>query len=272
MFRALGKNEPPKSIQIGERHFLLQRVFKHDSWAATALYRCANEQIVCKLNRTQSVLGFPMRWMGVWLAKREANFFRLLAGVPGIPVGFDRVLIDGRIAPNAFAHAFVPGRPLSLVHDADQSYFDQLHALVAAIHQRQMAYVDLNKPENVLVGDDGRPYLFDFQISVRLPNWPGARWLLKLLQQSDQYHLVKHETWRLHRESFEQRMQQNRPWWIRWHRTVGVPLRAARRRLLVALGIRRGRGWATSERAPEHGLCTPENVASENEAYKNRAA
>ncbi len=262
MFRALGPDEPPSRIEVDGKHFELQTIFKHDSWAATALYQGNGTKVVCKFNRVQSCAGIPMRWLGKWLARREATFFRLLEFVPGIPASAKSVMINGRIAPTAFCHEFIPGRPLSLVHDPNEAFFNQLSSLLDAIHARQMAYVDLNKPENVLVGDDGRPYLFDFQISLRFPDWPVARWMLRVLQQSDRYHLMKHRTWRLNRAAFEQEMERHRPWWIRWHRKAGVPLRNFRRRLLVWLRIRQGQGAAHTEVAPEHGLCTAEKVAA----------
>jgi hypothetical protein len=82
-----------------------------------------------------------------------------------------------------------------------------------------------------------------------------------MLQQSDRYHLMKHRTWRLHHDTFETEMQRHRPWWIRLHRSIGVPLRTIRRRLLVGLKIRSGRGAAETEVAPEVGLCTPEKMS-----------
>ena len=42
---------------------------------------------------------------------------------------------------------------------------EQLRADLAEIHRRGMAYVDLEKCENVLVGDDGAPLLTDFGIA-----------------------------------------------------------------------------------------------------------
>ncbi len=39
LFRALGRDEPPSVVTIGgEKHELIE-IFKHDSWAATALTR-----------------------------------------------------------------------------------------------------------------------------------------------------------------------------------------------------------------------------------------
>lgn len=266
LFQALGKKEPPEQVVIGGFPFRRRQIFKHDSWAATALYDGPRGSVVCKFNRTKSCLGVPMQWLGRWLARREAKFFRMLQNVPGIPRGWDTIVVDDRVVATAFAHDFVPGQPLSLVHDTDEQFFDELSGLLNTIHTHHMAYVDLNKPENVLVGEDGHPYLFDFQISIRLPDLPGLRWPMKLLQQSDRYHLLKHRVWRLNRERFEHEMEARRPWWIRWHRSIGVPLRTFRRRLLVLLGIRKGRGGAHTELAPEHGLCTAEKIVSAKKA------
>ena len=74
------------------------------------------------------------------------------------------------------------------------------------MHQRDVAYVDLEKRENILVDAQGRPYLIDFQISWRWPAGgngrgqglqrlipaPLGRFLLARLQQGDRYHLLKH--------------------------------------------------------------------------------
>src|SRR5690606_6594810 len=98
------------------------------------------------------------------------------------------------------------------------------------------------------------PYLIDFQISVVLPNVIGCNALLRMLQQSDLYHMHKHRVWRLDNARFDEVMQAHRPWWIKLHRGTGVPFRTHRRRLLVLLGIRRGRGMAHTEQAVEPGL------------------
>ena len=59
-----------------------------------------------------------------------------------------------------------------------------------------MAYVDLEKCENVLVGDDGLPHLFDFQISWYWSRrWGGELLPLRVMrgwfQRGDRYHLIK---------------------------------------------------------------------------------
>ena len=76
---------------------------------------------------------------------------------------------------------------------------------------------------------------------------------MSILQRSDEFH-------------FRKRISKNRPdlyaemapggkeaipWWIRLHRTVGVPFRKLRRRLLTAIRVRDGNGQAASEHFAE---------------------
>jgi hypothetical protein len=137
----------------------------------------------------------------------------------------------------------------------DARFFPMLEALLRRVHQRGIAYVDLHKRENILVGEDGRPYLIDFQISLQLPLRGPVGALLRLLQRCDTYHLAKH----LRRGKLEQGIRSaaprdaGRPWIIRLHRRIAVPLRTSRRALLVWLGVRAQGGRAHSEVAPEVG-------------------
>src|SRR5207302_97976 len=137
---------------------------------------------------------FPVRWLGRWLARREAHALRLLAGLAGIPPALGEVREAGRLLPHAVAHQFIPGRPLGQVEQISAAAFGALEMLLAEVHRRGMAYVDLHKRENILVGADGRLYLLDFQISFCMRGWWPAnslpvRGLLALLQRSDRYHL-----------------------------------------------------------------------------------
>lgn len=257
IFRALGDAHLPEHVRIAGREFRLVETFKHDSWAATGLYAACEDGTlaICKFNRQQSIAGFPMRWLGRWLGNRERSFLSELAGVEGIPTEFGAVLVDGREQVSVVAREFIPGDILSAAKSLPPDFFVRLRRLLQQVHCRHVAYVDLHKAENVLVGADGRPYLFDFQISYALPrgvlrNLPPLRWWLQCLQRSDEYHLLKHE---LHFGSADahQQINQLRPWWIRLHRLFAVPFRTLRRKLLVALKIRSGTGSARTEAQPE---------------------
>ncbi len=165
--------------------------------------------------------------------------YRVLGHVAGVPkfMGF-----SGR---TGILHAYVEGRPLSKGMRVDDAFFPELRAMLDEIHRRGAAFVDLEKPENVLVGDDGRPYLFDFQISWCLPPsrlgdcWP-ARMLLHGLQAADHYHLLKHQRRFRPDQLTESELRRSRepPPWISVHRRLFRPVTQFRRRLLVWLGAR----------------------------------
>jgi len=269
IFRALGEADPPAVVEIDGESFALDEILKHDSWAATGIYVSPTRKALCKFNRQQSILGLPMRWLGNRLAAREAGFMTRLAGVEGVPGSLGLILQDGRVLRHAVSRQWVPGHALRPGERVDAAFFPAFRRLLADVHARDVAHVDLHKRENILVDELGRPWLIDFQISFALP--PGnrraaallrglLRGLLRVLQQCDDYHLLKHEI--RHRPdqaaATQAELARLRPWWIRAHRCVAVPFRRLRRGLLVALGIRAADGQASSEAFPEIAHRLPE--------------
>lgn len=257
LFRALGTAEPPESVHINGQSFQRVRVFKHDSWAATAVYaNNSGRQVVCKFNRQQRVGWLPMRWLGHALAQREATVLRRLSQLPNVPRWSGDVYVDGVKQRHAVAHEFIPGHPLGHRERVNDAFFPALRNCLAEMHRRDVAYVDLHKRENILVGTDGKPYLLDFQISLALPHWWPAnstltRVLLALFQQSDSYHLHKHIVRCRPDQANGKDAAAARPWWITLHRFLAVPFRTLRRGLLARLGIRARGGRVESEHFPE---------------------
>lgn len=250
LFRALGRKDPPADIQIDGQTYHLQEVLKHDSWAATAIYSRPGRKIVCKFNRQESIFGVPMDWLGRWLAWREHNALKKLEGLPGIPPPCGRVYANGKLLLNAVAHDYIEGHPLGKNEKVEPSFFPTLGQTLTEMHRRGIAYVDLHKRENILVGDDGRPYLIDFQVHFRRdPGVPLAGGFFRLLAQSDDYHLSKHV--RHHQGRSTKGATKQRPWWIRMHRFIAEPLRQLRRRLLTWFRIRKGLGRADTEHFAE---------------------
>jgi hypothetical protein len=233
---ALPQGEMPPTVQSAGRRFAHVRTFKHDFFAATGLYRGPEGLVVLKCGRQTNLGGVPLDWIGSLLTGREARLYRQLQGTPGIP------RYVGMVGGRAFLHEFVPGHPLQRNEPVCDAFFPRLERLLAALHERHIAYVDLNKQENILVGDDGRPYLIDFQISLHLPPhrwWRAApmRWLLQRFQQADRYHLLKHKR-RLRPDLLtpaERERAKRLSIWIRLHRLIARPLTNMRRRLLRRL-------------------------------------
>ncbi|MBM3978800.1 MAG: hypothetical protein FJ304_00680 [Planctomycetes bacterium] len=150
---------------------------------------------------------------------------------------------------NAVARTFIAGHPLGAGERVGPDFFPELRAALAAMHAHGIAYVDLHKRENIIVGDDGRPYLVDFQICFDVTHprvrWvPGTRWAFEQLCIGDVYHLGKHVAKSAPGEAVA---PPPIPLWLRLHRVFAVPFRQMRRRLLVARGIRNGSGAAASE-------------------------
>jgi hypothetical protein len=124
-------------------------------------------------------------------------------------------------------------------------FFDELESLVRTPHARGMAYVDMNKPDNVLVGSDGGPVLMDFQISwaPRLTRGPLGRLkrrLLRIFQKEDLYHVrkLKRKYRRDLMTAAEVAASYERSRALGLHRLVGAPLRDLRRKFLAWVGSR----------------------------------
>ena len=256
--QALGVEGPPAVVEVEGALYDRVDLFKHDSWAATALYsaRADGRPLLCKFHRRQSLCGLPMSWLGRALARHEAGLLARLADTGSVPRLRGELSVEGRVLPNAVAREFIAGHPMLKGEAVDDAFFPRLESLLGEMHRRGIAYVDLHKRENIVVGDDGAPYLIDFQISVRLPRIPPLGMLLRVLQDSDAYHLRKH--WAKARPDQcgydSVAVRRSIPWWIRAHRLIAVPFREARRRLLVALRVRRGRGRVETEHLAEDAL------------------
>ncbi len=240
-FFALGYESLPQQATVGGRNYAIVKVFKHDFFAATGLYRqeaTVDSNVVAelplavlKLQRTYPLYGLPMQWLGRMVARHEMALFQKLQGIRGIPEFL------GGYGPTGYMHAFVPGVDLCPECKPDGQFFQSLHELLTAIHSRGVAYVDTNKRENIIYGEDQRPWLIDFQISFHC----GGKWnnlvtrgILRRLQREDWYHFYKHKT-RLAPhvctpEDFA--AAQNRSWYIRLHRRVAQPIIHWRRRFL----------------------------------------
>jgi hypothetical protein len=256
--RALGDADPPEQVAVGGATYQRLEILKHDSWAATAIYCSEYERIICKFNRTAPFFGIPLTWIGRALAAREARFLRLLADLETIPNDLGDVSNNGRRLPNAVARGYIDGEPMRVKAEVNPHIFDELFELVQTMHKRDMAYVDLHKLENIIIGHNDRPYLIDFQVCFGLSaRWPGngkfAKYCLAKLQEIDIYHLNKHLTRCLPGTLTAEQMREKStiPAFIRFHRFFAVPLRTARRKLLVLIGVRSAGGSGSSEFEPE---------------------
>lgn len=229
--RALGRDALPGHLSLPGRTLHQLATVKHDFWAATGFFEdeCGGRAVL-KVYRTARFAGAPLRWLGRWQCEREVALYRHLSGLACVPPLLDRV------GDTAYLRAFVTGHPLSSARAVPHAFWTRLDAAIREVHGRGVAYVDCNKPENVLVGEDGHPYLFDFQIAWRCR--PGTdhalgRWWLARLQREDLYHLLKHKR-RLARDAMteaELARVGRRSVLIRAYRLLTTPYRVVRRPL-----------------------------------------
>lgn len=226
----------PAAALCGDMRYEHVTTFKHDFFAATGLYRGPTGLAVLKLGRTTDFLGLRLDWIGKFLSRREIRLYTAAQGAAGVP------RFIGPVNQTGFLHEYVPGHPLQRREPVSDSFFDELFGLVQALHHRHIAYVDLNKRENILLGEDGRPHLIDFQISLLLPpvGWRRlrpVRWLLARFQNADRYHCLKHKR-RLRPDLLtaeEQCAVARISPYIRVHRWLFRPLIQVRRWILARL-------------------------------------
>ena len=260
--RALGHAEPPETVEAQNQTWSRVRIYKHDAFAATALYRDeSGEQIVVKFCRTSPAFGVPFAWLGRHLSNKEQRFHERLDGLSGVPDAIDGITANGQALPNAFGRVYVPGKPLQAGDTPDDAFFPDLAQLLDEVHARGVAIIDLNKADNIIVDLEGRPHLVDFQLSaMRGEGFPrgtrlGRRWFASH-QRADRYHLTKH--WlRLRPDQLANDppdLDALRPLASKLLRRFWRPVILLRRRLLVLLGVRQGPGTADTEHPAEASL------------------
>ena len=134
---------------------------------------------------------FISRWtLGLWLIQKEWNIYSRLAGVKGIPEPVER------IDRFAFAMEFVPGKPIHRGEVLSPSFFRDLEKVLKEVHSRGVVHLDLRHNGNILLSEEGEPFLVDFNSSfyfkerglLRRFLFPLLRWvdyggLLKLKQR-----------------------------------------------------------------------------------------
>jgi hypothetical protein len=248
---ALGKEPPPQEIELGRERYQLARIFKHDFFAYTALYQGSAGRVVLKIGRKASFFGLPLAWIGRLHAWHESQVFRAVDDLDIVQ------RFTGRWRAHGITHEFIEGHPLEKGERVRDDFFPLLSAGLAEMHRRGLAYVDLEKCENVLVGADGRPYLFDFQISWRWPlpflreRWP-VTWIARRFQAGDRYHLTKLQL-RTRPDLLtpaELDAARRKPFLVRLHGGLTRPLTLMRRFVLRHVDPARKRGERGRVRAP----------------------
>lgn len=201
-----GKDLPETGTWLGA-DYRRARVLKRDFYAIVGIYERTGDagaadaprQLLVKVYHTDPLGVIPLGWLGRWLGCREARFLERLNDIDGVPS------VLGRNGSSGYIREYLPGCNLREFRATDRvnaEFFPELTRILADVHARGVSHNDLSKPENVLVLEDGRPCLIDFQIAYapRTLRWPVVGWIsgsiLRYMQKVDRYHLSK-----LHRRS-----------------------------------------------------------------------
>lgn len=252
---------PPAMDNAPQPPFALVRVLKQDAFGSVELVRCPHTS--WSLRRcTEGARGPLARW----LLRRERRALRALDGLVGVP------RLPGPRAC-ACAHAFggrddvllrswIDGAPLPLAAALASDWFDNLRALVGAVHARGVCHNDLHKEPNLIAGSDGWPWLVDFQLASVHPRRGRA---FRVRCADDLRHVEKHRRrYRLAgapKESLtsaERALPPRSPLAWAWRRSGKPVYNAVTRAWLGSRdGARRGDGETRRENAGPWPLTTP---------------
>lgn len=130
---------------------------------------------------------FFLRWtLGLWLIHKEWKIYSRLTGMKGIPKAV------GRIDRFAFAMEFIPGRPILRGEPLPSSFFSDLERVLREVHDRGVVHLDLRHKGNILVSENGEPFLIDFNSSFAFKEKRFLRrYLFPLLRWVDYGGLLK---------------------------------------------------------------------------------
>ena len=137
----------------------LIETLKHDVFGRVELVRGPEGLLVRRVARAG--LLDPRAILARALLARERCALQALRGLPGVP----QLSVADQGAAHELLRTHLAGAPLHRATQLPLDYFEHLDELVQALHARGVCHNDLHKEPNILVGEDGRPALVDFQLS-----------------------------------------------------------------------------------------------------------
>ncbi len=103
---------------------------------------------------------FLLRWtLGLWLIDKEWKIYARLKGLKGVPQPIER------IDRFAFAMEYISGKPVGRDDKLPSTFFSDLESVLRGVHSRGVVHLDLRHKGNILISDQGAPFLIDFNSS-----------------------------------------------------------------------------------------------------------
>ncbi len=205
--------EPP--LRLAEVHALplVRRLpGRNRTKADLSVYRRAAGDLALK---SYSARPWPIRnTLGRLLIRREARAYAAAAELPGLP----RFL--GRVGAFALAVEWIDAPPLSKFADGtvEPERFDKLERILAGLHRRGVALVDLNY-RDLLIAADGSAHIVDLAMACVLGKRPGRvrRRLFDHFRAADRFALARLRA-RFAGEDPAAAIEAADPRVLRWHR------------------------------------------------------
>jgi len=167
---------------LGQR----QNILATSNQGTILLYQQDGQSLIIKTAMGRG----PMLWIRQKTLRREYAAYLQLKGVAGIPqcYGFldQRYLLLEQVRGQPYRDANIRDR---------EQFFDQLLAILRAIHARDVAHGDLKSKGNLLVTDQQQPCVIDFGTSFRQKSaWhPINNWFFRTARRLDLNAWVKHK-------------------------------------------------------------------------------
>jgi len=188
----------PTQVEINGKTYKYEKILKDDFFSVNVLYRHTDaDRYVLKLSDFRFIFGKLLRPFAIWMSSHEYRIYQMVKDLDGVPE------LGPRLGWRGYFHEYIEGKTLHELGISNRnalpdSFFDELKYLIRQLHQRRIYYVDLNKRGNIILGDDGKPWLIDYQICQHFK--PRRGWLGRLgdrifnrLIQEDIYHIYKHK-------------------------------------------------------------------------------
>lgn len=187
---------PEKTIIKGET-YTFEKTLKDDFFSVNVLYKNDQDRrFVLKLSDFRFIFGLLFRPFAILMSAHEYKIYQMVADIEGVPE------LGPRLGWRGYFHEYIEGKTLHELTDAPEmlpeNFFDDLLKIVRQVHERRIFYLDLNKTGNVIMANDGRPYLIDYQICQHFKkrhNFWGklSDKIFNRLIQEDIYHVYKHK-------------------------------------------------------------------------------
>jgi RIO-like serine/threonine protein kinase len=151
------------SIKLSDISRFPRGVLREPSSTRPALYVIEDHGVRAVIKDFSANRRLYRNTVGRFLVWRERKAYSRLRGLKGVPACYGS--IDGL----ALILEEIPGRDIEGLEKKKKlpkEFFEELRVLVERIHRRGVAHCDLKRAPNILLGNDGKPYLVDWSAAI----------------------------------------------------------------------------------------------------------